>query len=179
MKFKKIIIRALTVIIIVALILLIVNTLVGENITFQSLSTTINTRLAFNAIKKGNFESATRFIGFWGFNEDRTEINEKYIEEEKKRFVKGLEQLFSNKDITIDLIENINIKTDDGFTQGTVELYLNEGGTKYKITLMVAFQRGKVCPMSVYNIGADEKVYGQAEIFAEKLIRVIRTYYPG
>lgn len=179
MKFKKIIISVLVVIIIVPLMFLTVNTLVGENITFQSVFTTINTRLAFNAIKKGNYESATRFIGFWGFNEDGTEFNEKYIEEEKKRFVNGLEQLFGTKDITINAIHNINIKTDDGFTRGTVKLYFNEGGTKYKITLKVAFQRGKVCPMSVYDIEADEKDYNQAEIFAEKLIKVIRTYYPG
>lgn len=179
MRFRKTIISVIIIIFSVALIFLSINTIKGDNITFQSVYTTISARLAFNAIRNGNYEGSTRYIGFYGFNEDRSDLSEDNIVEEKQRFVSGLEQIFADENIVLDSIQNINISTDDRFTKGTVELYISEGEALYKIKIMVALQSGKVCPMSIYSIEANEEDYNQAAIFSEKFIEVIRTYYPG
>lgn len=178
-KVKKVLSLVILLIIFVPLIWLSFNMIRGEGITFTSLSASVGTRKVFQCIRKNDFQGAANHIGFWGYSADKTEIDPKYIEDEKLRFINGLEDFFSDKGRELISYKDIKFNTDDGYTTGSVELEIKDEEQTYYFTLMLSKQNGKLCPMNISQVTTEEKYADIAHMLVLELEEIMCTHNPG
>jgi len=156
------------------LAVLMVCTLTGDGITFESVSAYIGTKRALSAMEMGDYPESARHIDFWGFNENRTKVDHRYIEEEEQRYIEGLENFF-DKGITMGGYEVINAITDDGYTTVTTRIIIDSKGDSHSFILRLSKHNGRLCPMGVVVDASNEST----ALVADAFINVVRTYYPG
>lgn len=167
------------IIILLPVMLIGIFSIVGEGMTYEAISASIRTKKAFDAMLSEDYNTVAEYIGFWGYSADRQEVNEKNIEDERIRFVNGLESFFVKEGRKMTGYDIINFNTDDSYTIGTVCLYVQDGSDAYRFAIRLSMQGGKLCPMDIPSVMTECEDREKSRELADRLIRIIETHYSG
>ncbi len=181
MSFKTIIRSIITLILsicFIAAIILAINGIRGEGITFTSLSASLESKRVFYYLKNEEYEKAAKNIGFWTYSEINEKTHTKDVEEEKLRFSNDLQDFFSDKSRELVKLSNVDFKTNDGLTTGTIDVELREGSEIYIFTLILSKENGKFYLMSIREIDSELGNSKRADELILELNKLLRTHNP-
>ncbi len=153
--------------------------LVGEGLTFEAIRARIGAKNAFESMLKGDYEDVASYIDFSGLSEDASIISQSIIEGERERFVQGLEDFFSIKNRAMTGYDIVTFSTDDGYTIGTVCVFIQEGDAEYNLAIRLSQQDGQLLPLDVPSIMTEGSNHEEGRALADEFIEVIRTHNSG
>lgn len=148
----------------------------GDGVGFSALYGRYKTEHFLSYLEKGDFSSASMYIGFEGGIYQT--INDKNVAQ--KQWIDNMQKL-KNEGLEIISHRKNDISTDDRFTSGEVIISTRYEDTVYDFRLFISTNKGKVEP-GVLSYSVNYQANGIPEIhkmLMEKITRSISTYNPG